>query len=100
MKRSIHEGKSIISSIARIENIRTSVNQMKDVISTLESLVHTYEVTFAQDDQLALQKRITGVIERGNAVAASSRVGNTLKMHSSFPSKLSNSNITTGCGKL
>ena len=85
MKRSIHDSKSINSSIARIENIRMSVNQMKDVISTLESLVHTYEVTFAHDDQLALQKKITGLIERGNAVAASSRVGKSLGMHCSFP---------------
>ena len=87
MKRSIHDGKSINSSIARIESIRTSVNQMNDVISTLESLVHTYEVTFAHDAQLALQKKIACVIERGNAVAASSRVGNSLGMHYSFPFK-------------
>ena len=97
MKRNTHEGKSIHSSIARIENIRASVNQMKDVISTLESLVHTFEVTFVHDDQLALHKKITSVIERGNAVAASSRVGNLISIHHSFLFKLLSLNSITDC---
>lgn len=69
-----HEGKSISTSIARIENIRASVDQMKDVNKTLETYVNTYEVTFPHEEQMMLQKKISGVIERGNAVAASSRV--------------------------
>ena len=68
------DDESIAKSITKIEDIRKTVSQIKDVNSTLEKLVHTYESTFSPDDRLIVQKKISNVIERGNSIAASSRV--------------------------
>ena len=72
------DDESIAKSITKIEVIRKTVSQIKDVNTTLEKLVHTYESTFSADDRLIVQKKISNVIERGNSIAASSRVGSFL----------------------
>ena len=60
---------------------------MKDVNTALETMLRTYEVTPDLDDRLSLQKKISLIIERGNAIAASSRVGAASTILSSLPFK-------------
>ena len=89
------QDETIVTSIHKIDDIRKTVNQMKDVNTALETMLHTYEVTPNSDDRLSLQKKIGVIIERGNAIAASSRVDSISIVFSSSPFKPSSWTTTT-----
>lgn len=79
------QDETIVTSVHKIDDIRKTVNQMKDVNVALETMLHTYEVSPNPDDRLSLQKKISLIIERGNAIAASSRVGRVSTVLPSLP---------------
>ena len=91
------EDDNIAKSITKIEDIRKTVSQIKDVNTALEKLIHTYESTFSPDDRLVVQKKISNVIERGNSIAASSRVRNIKKYFHSSQFKHLSLTITIDC---
>ena len=91
------EDDNIAKSITKIEDIRKTVSQIKDVNTALEKLIPNYESTFSPDDRLVVQKKISNVIERGNSVAASSRVRTIKKYFHSLPFKHLSLTITIDC---
>ena len=91
------QDETIVTSIHKIDDIRKTVNQMKDVNTTLETMLRTYETIPSSDDRLSLQKKISLIIERGNGIAASSRVGSVSILLCSSPFKPSSWTTTIVC---
>ena len=89
-KQSYSNKMNISSEMVQIEEIRQQVNQLQQINQLLLPLIRQYEIVMDSDERLTIQHQITNTIQKGNSIAASSRVFYFLMKICSFQFKHSN----------
>ena len=85
---------NLSSEMVQIEEIRQQVNQLQQINQLLLPLIRQYEIVMDSDERVTIQHQITNTIQKGNSIAASSRVFYFLMKICSFQFKHSNWNST------
>ena len=65
---------NLSSEMVQIEEIRQQVNQLQQINQLLLPLIRQYEIVMDSDERVTIQHQITNTIQKGNSIAASSRV--------------------------
>lgn len=73
-KQSYSNKMNLSSEMVQIEEIRQQVNQLQQINQLLLPLIRQYEIVMDSDERVTIQHQITNTIQKGNSIAASSRV--------------------------